>query len=73
MEKAELLEQIAKTLESTTRMISVLAIGIRISEAQTPEEAAHLSRALEMLLERDNIGYQDPTMNGFSQDQSFRM
>lgn len=73
MEKAEMLENLVRLLESVTRMVSVITIGQRLTEATTDSEREYLSRALSSLLEKEHIGFGNNMNGGFRQDQTFDM
>ena len=57
MDKSELLSQLASVTQSLCKMLSILTVAQRMSEATSDAEKEHLSRALSMLLEREQISH----------------
>jgi xanthine/uracil permease len=68
MENNEVLSQIIRMLESVTRMISVLAIGQRMTEATSDIEKEYLANALCTLLGREYINVNTTMNNSYGQN-----
>lgn len=68
MEKTEMFDNLVRLLESVTRMVSVLAIGQKLTEATTDSEREYLSRALSALLNKEHICVASGMNDSFGRD-----
>jgi len=67
MERAEMLEQLAKVVDSLSRLVTVLALSTRLADAKTDEERLRLSAAIASLLDREQVGARSG-LGGYNQE-----